>query len=126
MQPIEREVAWLAAHGFIEQVELEQTCGLLAVEIDELVEYGALVPQPAPGAARRRFNAECLEPLRQAVRLRQDYDLDLFAVSLVLGYLTRIERLEERIRGLHAVLPRVAQVERDGPAAWREPHGTSG
>jgi chaperone modulatory protein CbpM len=124
MQPIEHAPAWFATQGFVAQVELEHTCGLAAAEIDELVEYGALVPQPEPAAAGRRFSADCLEPLRQAARLRQAYDLDLFAVALVLGYLTRIERLEERIRGLHALLPHAAHIERDGPAGWREPHGT--
>jgi chaperone modulatory protein CbpM len=123
MQATEHGPEWFATQRFVEQVDLEHTCGLSAAEIDELVEYGALVPLLAPEADARRFNADCLEPLRQAARLRQLYDLDLFAVGLVLGYLTRIDRLEERIRALQAHLPHGTHVEREGPAPWHEPHG---
>lgn len=123
MQPHEGELEWLATQRHIEQVELEHTCGLSAAEIEELVEYGALLPQRTADDGRRRFSAEYLEPLRQAARLRHHYDLDLFVVGLVVGYLARIERLEERIRALQAQLPHPAHAQREGPAPWREPHG---
>lgn len=124
MQPREGEPEWLVTQRYVEQVELEHSCGLSAAEIEELVEYGALLPQlAADDGSSRRFSAEYLEPLRQAARLRQHYDLDLFAVGLVLGYLTRIERLEERLRALHAQLPHPRHAEREGPAPRREPHG---
>jgi chaperone modulatory protein CbpM len=123
MQATEHGPEWFATHRFVEQVELEHTCGLNAAEIDELVEYGALLPQLTPEEGGRTFSADYLEPLRQAARLRQFYDLDLFAVGLVLGYLTRIERLEERIRALQAHLPHGTHVQREGPALWHEPHG---
>lgn len=121
MKSSEEEPEWLLTDRSIGQVELEHTCGLTAAEIDELVEYGALVPQLDPEQAPRKFNAEYLGPLVQAARLRHHYDLDLFVVGLVLGYLTRIQRLEEHMRALHARLPHSLQVEREGRAPWREP-----
>jgi chaperone modulatory protein CbpM len=103
-------------------LDLEHTCGLTAAEIDELVEFGALLPQ-LEGSGKRKFSVAYVEPLRQAAKLRHHYDLDLFAVGLVLGYLARIERQEERLRALHAHLPHAAPPEREGPAPWRELHG---
>jgi chaperone modulatory protein CbpM len=123
MQAIEPLPDWSATHRIVEQLELEQACGLTAGDIDELVEYGTLLPLLAADEGARKFSAEWIEPLREAARLRRFYDLDLFAVGLVLGYLARIERLEERIRVLHGQLPHPVQVPRDGPACWREPHG---
>ena len=123
MQPDDQQPQWQVTHRFVEQLELERTCGLDAPEIDELVEYGALVPHIVADDGARKFCVECMEPLRQAAQLRHHYDLDLFAVGLVLGYLTRIERLEDRIRTLQANLLHGAHVQRDGPAPWREPHG---
>jgi uncharacterized protein (UPF0335 family) len=39
---------------------------------------------------------------RTAWRIRHDFELDLHAVSVVLGYVERIERLESEIRTLRA------------------------
>jgi chaperone modulatory protein CbpM len=44
-------------------------------------------------------------PLRTAGKLRQDFDLDLFTVGLLLGYLNRIEALERQVRTLKAQTP---------------------
>ena len=117
------ELHWLDAHRHIDQAELAQVCSLSFAELDELVEYGALVPVPAgaPGGTRT-FNAACVGPLREAVRLRGFYDLDVFTVSLLLGYLQRIEQLEHQLRVLQAHVPHPHQLPREGPTPWREPH----
>ena len=47
----------------------------------------------------------CVTPLRTAGRLRQDFDLDLFTVAMLLGYLHRIEVLENELRCLQAGQP---------------------
>ena len=121
------EVAWLDARETVTVAELSRACGLSAAELDELVEYGALAPLQRD-TAERAFSAEWIVPLRTAGRLRQDFDLDLFAVAILLGYLNRIEELEREVKFLRAHLPGHAHpVHRiDGPEPWREPHGRGG
>lgn len=120
------EVTWLDARETVTVTELLQACGLSAAELDELIEYGALTPLPRD-QKERVFSAECVVPLRSASRLRHDFDLDLFAVSILLGYLNRIEELEREVKYLRAHLPGHAHPVRrvDGPEPWREPHGSS-
>ncbi len=77
--------------------ELSMASGMSTAELDELVDYGALMPlesaQPGPV-----FSAEYAKPLSKACRLRTDFHLDIFTVGLLLGYLTRIEVLERQAR----------------------------
>lgn len=42
---------------------------------------------------------------RSVSRLRLDFDLDLFTVALLIGYLNRIEALERQVQSLQAQLP---------------------
>jgi chaperone modulatory protein CbpM len=117
------EVGWLDARETLTAPELSRVCGLSAAEIDELIEYGAL-DAIRRNESPRVFSAECVAPLRAAGRLRLDFDLDMFTVAILLGYLNRIEELEREVKSLRAHLPRHTQVHRDeGPAPWREPHG---
>lgn len=113
---------WLDAQRRIGQAELAHICRITVTELEELVEYGALTPVAAEGGSLREFSAACVIPLREAVRLRAVYDLDLFTVSLLLGYLQRITQLEHQMRTLQAQLPHSHQVPREGPTPWREPH----
>jgi chaperone modulatory protein CbpM len=118
------EVGWLDARETVTVPELARACGLSAAELDELIEYGALAPLGG-NEADRVFSAEWVVPLRTASRLRQVFDLDLFAVAMLLGYINRIEDLEREVKSLRARLPRQPHtVHRDeGPEPWREPHG---
>ena len=118
------EVAWLDARETVTVAELSRACGLSAAELDELIEYGALTPLQR-GHTEHAFSAECVVPLRSAGRLRRDFDLDLFAVAILLGYLNRIEELEREVKHLRAHLPgHTHPVHRvDGPEPWHEPHG---
>lgn len=117
------DLHWLDPHRNIEQGELATMCSLTVAELEELVEYGALLPVAAePAAAPRQFSAACVAPLREAVRLRGYYDLDLFTVSLLLGYLQRIDHLEHQLRALQAHVPHPQVLPREGPTPWREPH----
>jgi len=122
MQAPEADWAWLATPQVIGQHELEHICGLKAVQVDELVEYGALVPLPGADEPRL-FDAGCVPPLREALRLHAVFDLDLFAVGLLTGYLQRIQHLEQQVHALHAQVPHPVHPEREGPAPWHEPHG---
>ena len=116
------DCTWLDPHRRIEQPELAHMCSLSVAELDELVEYGALVPVAGEAASVRQFSASCVAPLREAVRLRTWYDLDLFTVSLLLQHLQRIAHLEQQLRQLQAHVPHPGQLPREGPTPWREPH----
>ena len=119
-QPHDRE--WADAGESITPLELSQVCRISATEIDELVEYGALTPLE-PSRGQRTFSRACVGSLRTACRIRQDYDLDLFTVALLMDHLNRIEELERELRFLQAHLPaHISAVHRDGPQPWREPH----
>ncbi len=104
MQPQQAEWIWLDDAGTVSPDELALACGLSPADVEELVDYGALVPvvQSRDG---RLFHATCVAPMREAARLRIDFDLDLFAVALLLGYLERIESLQARVRALEARAP---------------------
>jgi chaperone modulatory protein CbpM len=120
------EVTWLDSRETVSMAELSRVCGLTEPELDELVEYGALAPLQ-PARPERLFSAECIGPLRHAGRLRRDFDLDLFAIALLLDYLHRIDALERQVKSLQARMPAHARHPREeGPQPWKEPHGTSG
>ena len=95
---------WLDTRETVTLTELSQCCGISEAELDELVEYRALVPL-APAAPERAFSAEWVTPLRNASKLRADFDLDLFTVAIVLDHLARIESLERQVQSLQALLP---------------------
>ena len=104
------DVAWLDAREAVTLAALAQICALRGDELDELMDYGALVPMQDV-RQERLFSAECVMPLRTAGKLRQDFDLDLFTVGLLLGYLNRIETLERQVQSLQAHLPGNVPVE---------------
>ena len=96
------EWLWLEARETVDAQELCRVCRVSVEELREIVGYG--VPT-VPGREADTFGADWLMPLREAARLRRDFDLDLFSVSLVARYLHRIDALEHELRGLRARLP---------------------
>jgi chaperone modulatory protein CbpM len=116
-------VTWLDSRETLTAAELSRTCGMSPEQLAELVEYGALVPLDRT-VAEPVFSGACVSPLRKAARLYRDFDLDLFAVAMLLGYLNRIEELEHEVHSLRARIPGHAHLSaREGPQPWREPHG---
>ena len=101
MNKLHLECEWLDTGESLNLAELSRVCGMSTAELDELVEYGVLAPlnsnQPEP-----QFPAQCIPRLRTAGKLRRDYDLELFAVVILLDYLHRIETLEAQLRSLQA------------------------
>jgi chaperone modulatory protein CbpM len=99
---------WLDNRETITLTELSQCCGMSEAELDELVDYCALVPvtQAQQGLV---FSAHWVVPLRAASKLRLDFDLDLFTVAIVLGNLNRIEVLERQVHSLRALVPQHLQ-----------------
>lgn len=84
--------------------ELAECCAISAADLTELMDYNAL--EPLAGAAPDPvFSAHWVTPLRAAVKLRTDFDLDLFTVAILLGKLRQIERLERQLEALQALLP---------------------
>jgi hypothetical protein len=81
--------------------ELAYACAMSREELEELMEYGALLPL-APIRTEPVFTLEWMQPLRTAGKLRRDYDLDLFVVVIVMDYLRRIESLEAQVQSLQA------------------------
>ncbi len=76
--------------------DLCDACAMSAAEVDELMEYGALQAlQPASQVLV--FDAEYVAPLREAGKLRRDYDLDLFMVVILMDFLKRIASLEQQL-----------------------------
>lgn len=108
------EWMWLDDRDTVSLAELSRACGMSPAEVDELVEYGVLQPLE-PDRQKRLFSAQSITQLRTAGRLRQDFDLDLFAVAMLLGYLDRIEALERQVRSLKAHLPQAGGPEQVGP-----------
>ena len=98
------EWKWLDDRDAVTLTELSQVSGFGPEEVDELVEYGALPPLPVE-RQERLFSAQCITQLRTASKLRLDFDLDLFTVAMVLGYLNQIETLQRQVRSLQAHLP---------------------
>nr|WP_315243607.1 chaperone modulator CbpM [uncultured Albidiferax sp.] len=98
------EWVWLDASETMTLAELSNCCGIAADDLQELVEYSALVPLQ-PATQPPCFSAEWVTPLRTAGKLRSDFDLDLFSVALLLGHLNRIETLERQVKSLQALMP---------------------
>lgn len=101
------EWLWLDEVQSVTLPELARVCGISTDDVDELVEYGALQPlQTGPSEEDLRlFSADCVTRMRTASKLRLDFDLDLFAVALLLDHIQRIETLEQQVRSLQAQLP---------------------
>jgi chaperone modulatory protein CbpM len=114
---------WLVGHEGLTRGELSRASGLTDDELSELIEYGALAPLALP-AGTARFSPDAIPALKEAARLRRDFDLDLFAVALLLEYVARIDALERQVHTLQAQVPfHTAPAFREGPQPWREPHG---
>jgi chaperone modulatory protein CbpM len=99
---------WLDTRETITQAELSHCCGMSEAEINELVDYCALVPNPPPNppvTEERTYSAQWVVPLRNASKMRLDFDLDIFTVAILLGNLNRIEVLERQVHSLQALLP---------------------
>ncbi|HEY8047661.1 MAG TPA: hypothetical protein VIE63_00700 [Ramlibacter sp.] len=66
-------------------------------DVAELVDYGLI--------ARSGLDMRTALALREAARLRADFDLDLFTTGLLAGYLRRIDDLEGEVQRLRARAP---------------------
>ena len=110
MTPAHAEFVWQGTDETITLSELAQCAGMSEDDLDELVDYCALVPLFA-AQPERIFSAQWVTPLRVAGKLRVDFDLDLFTVAILLGHLNRIEVLQRQVQQLQALLPAHLQLD---------------
>jgi chaperone modulatory protein CbpM len=101
MHPAPSEVTWLDSRETVSLQELSRACGMSADELSELVDYGVLAPLAAT-AQESVFSADCIVRVRTVSKLRLDFDLDVYAATILMGYLDRIEELERQVRSLQA------------------------
>jgi len=97
------EMLWLEQHA-VTFTELAELSGLGTELLSELVSAGAIEPLE-PAAAEPRYGAAALEAARRARRLRDDFELDANALSLMLGLLERVGELEHELRAVKARMP---------------------
>lgn len=81
--------------------QLVEMSELPVEDLRALVDYGALAPVD-PAAASWTFTASWVVVARTAGRLRRDFELDAYSLSVVLRYAQRVETLEAELRALRA------------------------
>jgi chaperone modulatory protein CbpM len=87
--------------GVLTLAQLVELSDLPEMELRALVDYGALTPID-PNAASWMFTASWVVVARTASRLRRDFELDAYSLSVVLQYAQRVDALEAELRALHA------------------------
>ncbi len=108
------EAQWLNQTGEVTLEELVELSGLPSEMLIELVEHGALEPVESRSAAGSRstaeswhFSAECVVAVRAASRLREDFELDVNAMSVALMLVERIHGLEAQLQELQCQFPQL-------------------
>ena len=103
------EAVWLEERGAITLHELAECSGLSESELKDLVALGAIEPVD-PDAGQWDFAARCIIAARAACRLRDDFELDVQGLALVMSLLDRVEELETELKRLHARVPRLPRL----------------
>jgi hypothetical protein len=83
--------------GVISKEEFARTIGLPQQQVQELMAYG-LIPAG-------KLDLAAAMALREAVRLKNDFDLDIFSTGLLAGYIEKIHALQAELRRLNAERP---------------------
>lgn len=84
--------------------ELAELSGLSETELLEMVDNGVLVPNN-PLDSQWSFGGSYVVTVRSACRLRNDFELDTNALSLIFLMLERIRELETKLCTAQAKLP---------------------
>jgi len=101
MSTIVEHALYIEEQGTVSYTELVTVAGMSEQDVRDLVRYGALEPIDE-SAPQWRFRAEALMIARRASGLRREFDLDMHALSIVLGYAERVDALEAELRSLRA------------------------
>ena len=102
---IKTEVLWLDEQRVVTFTELVELSGLTVVELEELV-HGGAIPARSGRGETREFSARMVTVARTASRLRDELELDVAGLGVVLRLLERVRELEAEIGRLRALLPR--------------------
>lgn len=87
---------WLGEDAVCTMAHLAEVSGLSLDDVEDLVASGVI--WPADGAAQpRRFHLLHVVTVRQARRLRDDFELDSNGVALAMTLLRRISELEQML-----------------------------
>ena len=95
------EALRLDEHSQVSFSQLLVLSGLSDHDLRELVDHGALTPID-PNAGSWMFTSYCVVVARKASRLSRDFELDAHAVSILLGFVEKIEALESELHALRA------------------------
>jgi chaperone modulatory protein CbpM len=98
------EVIWLESET-LSFGQLVERSGLPDALLQELVQAGGIEPLDA-SAPEPQYGVRALDAARRARRLREDFELDVSALLLVLELLDRMGELEARLQELQVKLPR--------------------
>jgi len=101
MNPEFAEAVALDERDTLTLSQLVEVSDLPEDELRALVDYGALTPID-PVATTWTFTASWVVVARTAGRLRRDFELDAYSLSVVLRYAQRVETLEAELRALRA------------------------
>ena len=88
---------------YLSTQEVTDICQLSEAEIMELIEYGVLRSEMEMGEVRF-FSMPQVHRLQNASQHRRDFDLDLFSVVLVMGYLQEIADLTQQVSDLQVAV----------------------
>lgn len=92
---------WLNETGVCSIAHLAEASGLSLDEIEDLVANGLVEPAAAP-ASPRTFHLLHVVTVRQARRLRDDFQLDRNGLALAMTLLRQIAALEQALHAAHS------------------------
>ncbi len=98
------EVLWLDEHHDLSLTRLAELSGLSEAELRELTDYGVLPPAD-PDALQLSFHSDCIVIARTACRLRDELELDVHGLALILSLLDRVHDLEAQLNAVRAQQP---------------------
>ncbi len=98
------QVVWLESERLSFE-ELVEHSGLPRELLQELVHAGGIEPLD-PAAPEPQYSGRALSAARRARRLREDFELDVSALLLVLGLFERVAALEAQLNEAQVKLPR--------------------
>ena len=104
MQTNASHAIWLDDSQYVTIDELIVASGLTEVDVIELIDAGVLAPTN-PEDATWTFSAKWIVTMRKAMRLREDFELDIHALALALQLLDQIRMLESELSQLRAQQP---------------------
>ena len=87
--------------------EVTTLCELSEEDVSELMDYGALNSDMVVDE-EIFFAAQRMQHLKDACQHRRDYDLDVFAAVLLMGYLQEIADLKQQVAELQALVGQMA------------------